>query len=180
MKRGTSLHISNGKSDIFWKIVFSRSLRHVTHLLITPHTAAFVLVIQIPLLLKWFRVSPLALSAALLWLHWIITSETVLFLGRMTGCCSAYVKLDFLNLPSTRMILSLSRNGSSWSTLLQLATIPFLTLGIWFLCKKIQFEPFLNIATWPFWIILHQWFDLAVATIKLYWSFSAICLLSPT
>ena len=40
------------------------------------------------------------------------------FFQRMTGCCSASAELDFLNLPPTRMILWLLRNGSSWLILL--------------------------------------------------------------
>ena len=166
MKGGVSVLLSTSRSAIFWKLVLSQSLQHATHLWITLVQLGLHWLSKCHYSFNWFRVSPLAPCVTLLWLHWIIMSETSLFLGRMTGW-SASVKLDFLNLPPTRMILSLSRKGSSWLMLLLLGTI-FLS-EIRCLTSLLK-----NSASFQ-----HQWFDLAVAIVKLYQSFLAICLLSP-
>ena len=123
------------------------------NLQITTCTAAFAMTIQIPLFLKWFRASPLAPCTTLPWLYW---SETALFLGRMTGCSPASFKL----LNHQHLWYCWYQSGSSW--------LIVLLIGTNFLA--------------PSWILQidlsgsfqHHWFDLAVATMKLYRSFLAV------
>ena len=93
----------------FLKFVFPGNVEHVIHLWITPHTGRLVYTDYPNTIIPQHYI-----CGTLLWLHYMIMSETAVFLGRMIGCFSAFVNLNFLIHPPTCMRLLLSRNGSSW------------------------------------------------------------------
>ena len=101
VNESASVHLSYGRSAIFWYPIFSCSLRHITHLCIRCWVIALAFTIHMLLCLRWFKIIPLAPWVTLWWLHWMIILETANFFGRMTGWFSSSSKFDFLNLPTT-------------------------------------------------------------------------------
>ena len=91
-----SMHLSFGKSTIFWYPNAPRSLQHITHLKIVLHTTELVLITQRPFFQRLFSVILLPLCGTF-WRHHVTIVSVINFaLGKITGCTSLMSALIFL------------------------------------------------------------------------------------
>ena len=93
---GASMHLSFGKSAIFWYLNAPRSLQHVTHLKIVLHTTELVLITQRPFFWRLFSVILLPLCGTF-WRHHVTIASVINFaFCKITGCTSLISTLIFL------------------------------------------------------------------------------------
>ena len=85
VNRGTSRHLTLGKSAIFCTPNLPYSLQQLKHLYVIPLTTMLALSIQNPICLKLFKVIPILQWATLSWYHCMIFPDMLPCFGRTTG-----------------------------------------------------------------------------------------------